>query len=363
MTAIGRSRRGIEIVIDADVTTLEKGLNATMSGLRGLQSTIGRFATAAAVVAATRAVLNFADNINELAVRSRVAAEWLQAGALAMSKYGVNVEQLTESVTGLGKSIGEALGGDDRSQEAFKTLGVTLQDLKEQSPEQIFEKMADALGKSGRNAERLQAALKILGPSGRSVIPGMAGNFKGSISAARNGVASTDALTKVELAGSALDAGGQRLKAAGVEVAASPLGKFVARSLNAWNFPRLALSALAKSPLNPIAAFRKGVGAVAASDLQVQGAFSDFEARAAELAAIREELSQVPDPTREKRSPQARVVRRSLSAAERMGRYVGSAPVLHSGSLSRPDHGIAAKLDAIRKELERNTQVTADTLN
>jgi hypothetical protein len=135
----------------SDLGTL-KNIEIGKLALGGIQAATKAFlGLASSVTGAVTSVASFAlsvgeelDALNDVANRTGVGVEALQAYARAAAQTGVSVESFAKQIQKLTISIGQATL-DDKAQKKFEALGIVFEDLKKQSPERQFELVVDAI--------------------------------------------------------------------------------------------------------------------------------------------------------------------------------------------------------------------------
>lgn len=139
------------------------GIKAATSAFLGLSSS---------VLGAVQSVTSFAlsvgeelDALNDVANRTGVGVEALQAYARAAADTGVSVEAFAKQIQILTVNIGKATL-DEKAQKKFEDLGIVFADLKELTPEQQFEQIVDAISRIADPAERAATAVKFFGKGG-----------------------------------------------------------------------------------------------------------------------------------------------------------------------------------------------------
>lgn len=155
-----------------DLGTL-KNLKIGELALGGLQAATTAFLSlSGAVTGAVTSVASFAlsvgkelDALNDVANRTGVGVEALQAYARAAADTGVSVEGFAKQIQILTVNIGKATL-DEKAQKKFEELGIVFSELKEQTPEQQFEQIVDAISRIADPAERAATAVKFFGKGG-----------------------------------------------------------------------------------------------------------------------------------------------------------------------------------------------------
>lgn len=156
----------------SDLSTL-KNIEIGKLALGGIQAATTAFLSlTGAVTGAVKSVTSFAlsvgqelDALNDVANRTGVNVEALQAYARAAADTGVAVETFAKQIQKLTINIGQA-SLDDKEREKFEKLGITFENLKKQTPEKQFEQIVDAISRIADPAERAATAVQFFGKGG-----------------------------------------------------------------------------------------------------------------------------------------------------------------------------------------------------
>jgi len=156
----------------ADLGTL-KNIEIGKLALGGIKAATNAFVSlTGAVTGAVSSVASFAlsvgeelDALNDVANRTGVGVEALQAYARAAADTGVSVESFAKQIQKLTINIGQATI-DEKAQQKFKDLGIVFEDLKAATPEKQFEQVVDAISRIADPAERAATAVKFFGKGG-----------------------------------------------------------------------------------------------------------------------------------------------------------------------------------------------------
>ena len=136
----------------------------------GITAVAGAFASASRSAKAlfddSRAQI---DALGKLSTQTQVSVEAIQAYSLAAAKAGLSSEEFAKSLQRLSVSVGKADGEKDTN--PFAKLGLSVEELKAQNPEQLFESVAEALSSIANNQERAAIASEIFGKSGIRLLP------------------------------------------------------------------------------------------------------------------------------------------------------------------------------------------------
>lgn len=143
-----------------------------ITAVSGALVSLGKSAISATsdLVSFAKSVADEIDNLNDVANRTGVSVEALQAYGAAAKLAGVDTEGFAKALQKLTINIGKATG-DEKAQKAFKDLGIAFDELKAKSPAEQFEMVADALAKISDPAERAAAAVNLFGKGGIELGP------------------------------------------------------------------------------------------------------------------------------------------------------------------------------------------------
>lgn len=161
----------------SDLGTL-KNIEIGKLALGGLKAATAAFTSlATSVASAASAITAFAldvgeqlDSLNDVAQRTGVGVEALQAYAMAAKLAGTDVETFAKSLQKLTLNIGQAVG-DEKAQKKFEELGLAFEELRDATPTEQFEAVADAIANIADPAERAAAAVSVFGKTGIELGP------------------------------------------------------------------------------------------------------------------------------------------------------------------------------------------------
>jgi hypothetical protein len=168
---------GAERGVHSKLKSLEASANKAVAAIGrnlfkiGAAVVAGVGAAVAAVLVLTHKITEFGDNIDKISKRTGVSAEALSELGFAAELSGQNFEALEKSIRGLQRSYFDLIRGSSEIVDAYKVLGLELKDLQGLTPEQMFMKVADAIGRLDDASLKAGVAMKIFGRSGSQLIP------------------------------------------------------------------------------------------------------------------------------------------------------------------------------------------------
>jgi hypothetical protein len=115
------------------------------------------------------------DNLAKTADRLGIGVEALQALRFAAEQTGATAEQLDKGLVKLTKGVSEAARGTGEAAQAFKLLNIDAKTLIGLSPDQQFNRIADAVQGLGSQSDRVSVAMRLFGEEGTALINTMSG--------------------------------------------------------------------------------------------------------------------------------------------------------------------------------------------
>ena len=125
------------------------------------------------LASASREAAAFADEVLTLSAKTNISTDALQGYMYASELVDVSVETITKSMQRNIRSMGSAADGTTQYVNAYKQLGVAVQDSngKLRDSQDVFWELIDALGKMTNETERDEIAMTLLGKSAQDLNP------------------------------------------------------------------------------------------------------------------------------------------------------------------------------------------------
>jgi len=171
----------LRVTLGADTAELEKGLKSSQVAIAAFAGAIGGAMTKVAdqvvstVGQLSHTFTKIIDDMDKLGKESQklgISTEELSKLAFAADLADVSFEALSKGIVKLSKNISSAIvtpSGD--AARAFKALGVSMQDLKTSSPDEVFAKVAKRFSELEDGSGKTAAAIAIFGKAGADLIP------------------------------------------------------------------------------------------------------------------------------------------------------------------------------------------------
>jgi lambda family phage tail tape measure protein len=163
------------VVMGLDTAEFTTGLKTVEKGLQELKYKLAEFASVAAFVEMTKSAMEYADTIVKTAKANDVTTESVLRLSKALEENGGNAEETGRIYSGFNQKVETAALGSAKAQESFARLGVSLNDIKTLSSQELFDKTIVGLSKIEDSVARNGLAFQTLGKAIRGVdIKGLA---------------------------------------------------------------------------------------------------------------------------------------------------------------------------------------------
>jgi len=155
---------------------------SAMTGLRGLEKDVTSFGKSilgvvgiggglAGIVAGIDNILAKAGQLQDLSDAFNVSAESIQRLANVGLTANLSIEEIGSKLGKLGKAAQDAAGGNTDLAKTFEKIGVTGQQLVSLSPEQLFNKLREAVSSGKLANEEYEITSKLLAKDFQRFLP------------------------------------------------------------------------------------------------------------------------------------------------------------------------------------------------
>ena len=237
-----------DLTYDVQVNTsqAERNLSNLQKSVGGINTAFLRFKQTIATIslgAVITQALQYADAISDLSDASGIAVGNILGFSAAVQANGGSAEGAQKAILKLVNAIGDAADGSEETQKQFKAVGVSLNDLRTLSEQEILQKTIEGLDKITDNGRRSIAVTALLGKEFRNVAAG--GLAKAYADATAQSVKYSDAITKGAAAQQNIDKTLTDFKT-GLLEAIKPLSELVSKvNIGVENFQKFVQALLA----------------------------------------------------------------------------------------------------------------------
>jgi len=131
----------------------------------------GTTAAAGGLLALTNKTAEYADEIDKLSERTGINREELQRWKYAAAQSGGDIGKLEVGIKTLSNAMDDAMNGSEKATAAFEALGISVDDLRNKSQEEIFEEVMKSLADMEQGAQRNAIGADLLGKSYTELLP------------------------------------------------------------------------------------------------------------------------------------------------------------------------------------------------
>jgi hypothetical protein len=110
-------------------------------------------------------------NLELLSQKTGIAIDTLAGIEHVSEAAGVQFDQVSTALTRLSRAQVLAIEGGKQQVAAFERIGISASELKNLSPEELFYRVAEAMGNSASHAAAAASAFALLGRGGAALIP------------------------------------------------------------------------------------------------------------------------------------------------------------------------------------------------
>ncbi|MBN3852815.1 phage tail tape measure protein [Paraburkholderia sp. Ac-20340] len=160
---------GSFLVLAESVDLVKLAMTPLGAVVLGFVAVIG--AAGYAIYEANKDLSEYAENIASIQSITGQSSEAIQQFAFAAANVGVSAKDAGAAFENLNKVQNDALHGNQNAIAAFKAVGVSLNDLKTASPEDLLARTADAFENTRDSASKAALAQELFGNAGKQLIP------------------------------------------------------------------------------------------------------------------------------------------------------------------------------------------------
>ena len=154
-------------------TSLAKGLKATAAVITGAMAaaTAGAVAAGKAFMNSAKQTANMADEIDKTSQKLGLSSKSYQEWDYVMKICGTEMSSMTTGLKTLTNKLDDAKNGSKDAQKMFGALGISMEDLKTMTREDLFAKTIAGFQSMSDSTERAALANDLFGKSGQNLAP------------------------------------------------------------------------------------------------------------------------------------------------------------------------------------------------
>lgn len=174
--------------VGADTKDMERGLKSARAKMKAFGNQMRKIGKVAAVAGAAvvgavglmiKSYIKAGDEVHKMALRTGFSTEKLSELKYASDISGASLETLEKGVKKMAKTIMDAADGLATYIRAFDRIGLKAEELMELSPEDQFDRIAQAIARMESPTLRAATAQEIFGRAGTALLPLFAAGEEG----------------------------------------------------------------------------------------------------------------------------------------------------------------------------------------
>ncbi|MFM0000197.1 phage tail tape measure C-terminal domain-containing protein [Paraburkholderia dipogonis] len=138
----------------------------------GIGAVVGTAALSAEVVhKAAEQMETYADTVQKLSQQTGQSTKQIQEWSYATQSVGLDAKDSAKAIEALGDAQNKAVAGNENAVNAFNALGISMQQVKAESPHDMLLDVANAFQQSEDSAAKAAVAHELFGEAGEKLIP------------------------------------------------------------------------------------------------------------------------------------------------------------------------------------------------
>ena len=178
----------VAVTGQSSIDRLQASLNKTSDAFAGLKTALGSLAIGSFVAQA----FQMANAMSDLGKATGISTQAILGFTQAVDANGGSIDGATLGIGKFAQAIESAAGGSKEMQDKFLKLGITLDDLRNLSEQDLLRRTVEGLGRAGNSAVTAATGMSLFGKAARSTDWAGVARDIGSMTDAANG-ASIDA--------------------------------------------------------------------------------------------------------------------------------------------------------------------------
>lgn len=176
LSGIASAAQGLQRVFTGDIyanlASLGTAAASVITPFTAAAAAAAAFGAAAVAVGRNLLTLEAeVERLTQLSNRLGVSFDFIQVLQVAAVKTGTSVDELGSSFNRFLKSVNDARTGSSAAVSAFGDLGISVDQVRSATPEQLFTDVAAALLQIDDPARRAAVALQLFGKAGLELLP------------------------------------------------------------------------------------------------------------------------------------------------------------------------------------------------
>ena len=215
---VGVDASGVSTGLAAVKNAVNDFKHETKEGFKELGGEIGKVFAVAGIIESFKGIAEELHKVHKMSLQFGESAESIQRVAEAAKLCGVDVEAVAKSAAKVTINAKDAVGGNEKLSDAFKSIGIDAREFVDLPLEDKLVALSEGYEQAGSQAEKMAAMKDVLGKSYMELIPILAkGSDELKEMFANANVASNEAVENIAVTMEKLEHSFSTLKAYGAE--------------------------------------------------------------------------------------------------------------------------------------------------
>lgn len=154
-----------------DLKSAVKEVEAGVGTIKSAFAVLGGVFASVGIADLATKTIDFGNELQKAAVKAGTGGQAISELAFAARGAGIDLGELSNSLSRMQKAISDASSGTAKAKEVFAALGINFADLKKQAPDQQFETIAQQISLLKDPADKARAAIALFGRAGAELLP------------------------------------------------------------------------------------------------------------------------------------------------------------------------------------------------
>ena len=151
--------------ITANLKGMEAGLKSTADNVKRLAGAFLAFQGTQKIFEGVAEAINIGDRFDDLSEKLGITSQEFQRFQYIAEQNGTSAETLLKGIKNLSLQMAQGTVEGSKANQMFKQMGISINDLKNKSPEEMFGIVADKLNTYSDSAEKTALSNALLGKS------------------------------------------------------------------------------------------------------------------------------------------------------------------------------------------------------
>lgn len=198
---------GVNSTVKRDLSAATSDVKTSMSGIKSALGMIGVGFGFGAIIGGIKSLINSMGELQDAADQLDIGTTEYQKLSIVAGESGIKAQQLSTIMQKLA-AVQADIGNNKSAQEAFKALGISIEEVISAKPDRMLELIAKGLNETGNKA----AVFDLLGAKAGKLIPLLQEMKDGISGINREGIISESDLEKADKLGEKIESIGRTLK-------------------------------------------------------------------------------------------------------------------------------------------------------